>query len=1154
MELPGKTYYNLDIMKNNELFVLNPLENNLLNDGVVNINNAEDENGLKIIRHELKTFVCEGEYERGIQRILDTYLKHVEDPKQPAVWVSGFFGSGKSHLIKMLKYYWEDFKFPNGDTARTIKELPFTVKEKLTELDRKQKIHGKLAISGTLKDFPSRDIRYSFLQLMLDSLGLPQQYHLFKFVHWAKEEGIYKELVSHVENQGKDFDQELERLFVSPLIAKAVLELKPDFAESEAKVREAFKAQFQRVESINRNQLFSTIKNEVLPMFFGDKIPCTVIVLDEVQQFIGQDQSKTIDIQNLAQDVCDNFDGKFLLIGSGQNALAETPQLSPLQDRFSVKVALSDTDVETVTRKTVLEKKATAVSDLEKKLENNLGEISRNLSGTAFGYKTEDHDMLVADYPILPSTRKFWKKMFQIIDKAGTSGQLRSQLRIVDESLKLVAKDKVGKVVPSDFIFEQKQQQFLQNAILLNETNNLIEEKKAKGGDGELEGRVISVVFLLDQLPSDLPGGSLTSNVETIADLLISDLNEPSDSFRTKIKGIIENLAEEKILMPVDDEYKLQTKVGAEWEKEFTSQRIKLQNDGEDIINRFRQEAFFNRIDAKTKGINILHGNSKQKREFEIWDGQERPDTTHKLHLWVRDGWNESEKLVEEEIRSEGTDAPLSYIFIPKERDQDLRSNIITYIAAGKTLERMGIPSSPEGEQAMKSMQTRKKSATNSVQNITEKIINEAKVYLAGGSLIDSGHLKENIKEALTSLADRQFFEFKGKADYPGWDRALRQGISRNPDALNSIQFKGEPKDHPVAIEILRFMENSTKSGREIRRHFMKAPYGWSQDAIDAILVMLNLTDIISSTEQDLKTSTINSSEFKREIHTITASDKLKIRKLFQEAGLACKPGDEFRTSEEYLSKLKELANSVSGEAPLPEPISASVISDILMLDGNERLLKIVQEEADLREKYEKWTEMYHTTQKRLPNWEIVSTLYEFLPDIEVKLKEEVDAIRDNRLLLKEPDPVSPILQRMVDTLNESLSDLMKIYLEKYEELMEELQNSEYFDKLSPEQKREILLSNQLIHKYEVKRLEAQSLANHLRKISLDDWKTKISALDSQFQQAKEEAVNLSSPKSEFYTLPKRTLDSEEEISAYVEEIKKDLTEIIKKSGSVILK
>lgn len=74
----GLLLVKLYVMQIKNLFVLNPDENNLMNDGVVNINSARDENGLKTIRHELKTFVCEGEYQKGIYRILDTYLKYID--------------------------------------------------------------------------------------------------------------------------------------------------------------------------------------------------------------------------------------------------------------------------------------------------------------------------------------------------------------------------------------------------------------------------------------------------------------------------------------------------------------------------------------------------------------------------------------------------------------------------------------------------------------------------------------------------------------------------------------------------------------------------------------------------------------------------------------------------------------------------------------------------------------------------------------------------------------------------------------------------------------------------------------------------------------------------------------------------------------------
>jgi len=1143
-------------MKNKELFTLNPDDNNLINDGVVEINTAKDEQGLKIIRHELKTFVCEGEYQRGIYRILDTYLKHIDQPKQPAAWVSGFFGSGKSHLVKMLGYLWDDFKFPNGDTARTIKPLPSDIKDLVVELERKQKVNGRLSVSGTLKDFPSADIRYSFLQLFLNALGLPQQYHHFKFVYWARQEGILDGLKSLIEAQGKDFKKEYENLFVSSAIAKAVLELKPEFAENEAKVKENFKANFKRLESINREQLIDTIKTEVLPMFFGNKIPLTIVVLDEVQQFIGSDSDKSIDVQNLAQDICSNFDGKFLLIGTGQNALSETSLLQRLQDRFTVRVLLSDTDVETVTRKTVLEKKPSTINVIDKKLDAALGEISRNLSGTDFGYVTSDKATLVADYPIMPSTRKFWKRILQAIDTAGTSGQLRSQLRIVDESIKKVADKELGFIVPADLIFEQKQSQLLQNALLLNETNNLIEGRKVQGGDAELEGRILSVVFLIDQLPKDTTGRRLKSDENTIAELLIDNLNEPSDKFRSKIKELIKKLAEEKVLMPVNDEFKLQTKVGAEWEQEYTFQAVKINNSGDDQIQSLRKQkivAFFN---EKTRTINILQGVSKQKRDFDIWDKATRPNTEIKLNVWIRDGWDENESIVLNEIRAEGADAPLAYAFVKKFRDPELRSEIIKYIAAGLTLNAKGLPSNPEGEQAKKSMETRQGLAKIAIEELIIKVCMEGVVYLAGGNKVEIGTIRDNIENALYSLADRQFSEFKSKGDFKDWDKALSKALSGDPDALKKIGWDKEPKDHPIAIEILRFIGNNTKQGKEIRNHFMKASCGFSQDAIDTIIVLLRNMEHISTPEPNINQAKIGNAVFKKELHTLAASDKIRLRKIYQDAGISCKPGEEFLNSNTFLNKLKELAGLISGDAPKPEPLNIQFIKDIENLDGNERLVRLLEEQEDLKSKNTEWGKKAVLVNTREPQWRLLAELANHANgDAGMEqLKLEIDAIRENRLLLQEPDPIQPKLIALSERLKEALNKLKESYIGLYDTKMAELQANIYFGKLTPEQKHSILFKHQLLAKPEIKPLDANALLNQLQKANLYAWDTKIAALPGQFQSALEDAIQLSAPQAKTFSLPRKTITNQADIETYITELKTELENLLKESSSIILK
>ena len=1145
-------------MKNKDLFTLHPDENNLLNDGVVEINTSQtDDQGLRVIRHELKTFVCEGEYQAGIYRILSTYLKHFDQPRQPAVWVSGFFGSGKSHLVKIISYLWENFTFPNGDSARTLKPLPQDITDLFQELELKQKIHGRLAVRGTLKDFPSADIRYSFLQLFFNAMGLPPLYHHFKFVYWAIQEGIYDDLKTLVEASGKDFRKEYENLFVSSAIARAVLQLKPEFADSEAQVKENFKANFKRVDAISRDQFLSAIRDEALPLRFGDKIPSTIIVLDEVQQFIGQDGNKTIDLQNLAQDVSSNFDGKFLLIGTGQSALAETPQLQPLIDRFSVKVSLSDTDVETVTRKTVLEKKPTVIGDLNDKLENALGEISRNLAGTEFGYRAADRTTLVADYPILPSTRKFWKKVLQIIDTAGTAGQLRSQLRIVDESIKAVADQEMGHIVPADFIFEQKQQQLLQNALLLNETNNLILERKAKGGDGLLEGRILSIIFLLSQLPDDLQGGRLKSDEATIADLLIADLNETSDAFRNQVKGLIHKLADEdQVLMRVNDEFKLQTKAGSEWEQEYIAQAVKLNNSGEDLIQALRREKLLSFFREKTRSINILQGQSRQKRDFDIWDKAERPNTDNKLHLWLRDGWNESETLVLNEIRAEGADAPLAYAFVGKARDQELRSEIVKYLAARFTLDKKGLPSSPEAQQARKAMETRMKLADLAIDDLRDRIGAEADIYLAGGNHVQAGSIRDNIEDALRSLADRQFPEFKSKADYKDWDKALARALAGEPDALVRIGWKMDVHDHPVAIDILRFMGNQTKTGKDIRNQFMKAPYGWSQDAIDAIIAALWRSEHISTAESSLTQSKIGAASFKKEMHTLSASGKIKVRKIYQEAVISCQPGQEFSASNAYLDMLKSLATRVSGDAPFPEPINVQFLKDIENLDGNERLLSILDQQEDLKAHLKDWHHREQLAMQRLPAWKLLSELMEHAP-VEGKvddIQSECEAIRQDRLLFHEPDLIQPRLDDLTALLKERLNQLKEQYLQIYSQKMEWLQANEYFSRLTPEQKHPILARHQLLKKPDLQPLDARGLLNELNHTSLPGWQTRIAALSGQFQACVDEAVAILAPQAKTLLLPRMTITSQSELDAYLQSLKTRMEEALRDASAVILK
>src|SRR5664280_1314510 len=94
-------------MNNREIYLKDPSTHELINKGVVNVNDDKQ----AVLRYELETFVCEGQYEKALQHILETYLGNLGQEQQPGVWISGFFGSGKSHFVKMLGSLWTDVPF-----------------------------------------------------------------------------------------------------------------------------------------------------------------------------------------------------------------------------------------------------------------------------------------------------------------------------------------------------------------------------------------------------------------------------------------------------------------------------------------------------------------------------------------------------------------------------------------------------------------------------------------------------------------------------------------------------------------------------------------------------------------------------------------------------------------------------------------------------------------------------------------------------------------------------------------------------------------------------------------------------------------------------------------------------------------------------------
>lgn len=195
-------------MNNREIYLYDPTTRKLVNEGVVRVSDDTTEIALLVLKYELETFVCDGQYGKGLEHILETYLKNIDQAQQPGVWVSGFYGSGKSHLVKMLRALWVDTQYKDGSTARGIANLPQNIRDLLKELSIRSKRYGGLhAASGTLSSGDGGSLRLALLRIIFKSAGLPAMYHQARLVMWLKKEEIYDKVRDLVEKNGLEWER-----------------------------------------------------------------------------------------------------------------------------------------------------------------------------------------------------------------------------------------------------------------------------------------------------------------------------------------------------------------------------------------------------------------------------------------------------------------------------------------------------------------------------------------------------------------------------------------------------------------------------------------------------------------------------------------------------------------------------------------------------------------------------------------------------------------------------------------------------------------------------------------------------------------------------------------------------------------------------------
>ena len=326
--------------------------------GVVKVD--EDEN--KVLEQELNEYVITRELKRHFADFFNTYAEAFDEPTaDTGVWISGFFGSGKSHFLKMLSYLLEN-KEVNG--VRTVERFRKKFEDDpgtFMQVDRATKgetetILFNIDYEGSINKDKTAVLRV-FAKVFYNHLGFyGENLKVAMMERYIDQQGKTEEFRRvFEEKKGKSW-LEMRRAFAfnGKFIIPTLMEVL-DMSEDDAKAWFNDKTATE----ISIAQLVEDMKAYV------DTKPANfrlLFMIDEVGQYVGTDTDMLLNLQSLTEKIGSECEGKIWVICTGQEAIDEiikvrADEFSRIQARFKTRLSLSSSSVDEVIQKRILKKK-----------------------------------------------------------------------------------------------------------------------------------------------------------------------------------------------------------------------------------------------------------------------------------------------------------------------------------------------------------------------------------------------------------------------------------------------------------------------------------------------------------------------------------------------------------------------------------------------------------------------------------------------------------------------------------------------------------------------------------------------------------------------------------------------------------------------------
>ncbi|MBR3112546.1 MAG: BREX system P-loop protein BrxC [Methanobrevibacter sp.] len=553
--------------------------------GVIKVGQNDEDN----IYQELDEYVVTNELLKHFNKFFSNYSNGIQNPNEDiGVWISGFFGSGKSHFLKILSYildsglevkgrkpidfFKEDGKIENSMIIGDM-ETATNVSSDVILFN----IDSKASSQSNSKKEPILNV---FVNVFNEMRGYsPDKPFLADFEKKLDEENKLNEFKREFESiSGKSWDNEgrSEFKFVRRFIIQAIVNI--GFMDEDD-------AKYWANNAENNYELrIEDFANEVKQYCIDKGNNHHVIFLvDEVGQYIADDTKLMLNLQTIVEELGIKCKGKAWVIVTSQQNIDDITRdikgmdFSKIQGRFKTRLSLSSSNVDEVIRRRILKKTDVAQQTLEAEY-SNIDSILKNIftfEKSAEMKTYENAEDFANIYPFVPYQFNRVQDVLTSIREHSASGKHmadgeRSMLALFQESAIEVKDDEEGTLVPFN-IFYNAIEQFIDHTH-----SQVINKARDNSYLFDFDVEILKVLFMIKYVKE------IKATSKNITTLMISNINEDRLELNSKVDKSLKRLLEQTLIQKNGEVYSFLTNEEQDINREIKNQIV---DPGEVLTN-----------------------------------------------------------------------------------------------------------------------------------------------------------------------------------------------------------------------------------------------------------------------------------------------------------------------------------------------------------------------------------------------------------------------------------------------------------------------------------------------------------------------------------------------------------------------------------------